>query len=60
MTNEIIGYAVLDKQTGRTVRSYGPDQFRAANRKVDALDNAYGAYRYSVRPMYRAPRAEAA
>lgn len=60
MTNEIIGYAIWDCQTGRTVRSYGPTQFRTATRKADALDSAYGAVRYTVRPMYRALRSEAA
>lgn len=42
-------YQVIDGQTGRVVGTYAT--LRAASRRVDKLDSAYGACRYSVRPV---------
>lgn len=39
----IVGYIVRDRRTGRTWK-YRADQRRAAYRRVDRLDNAYGGY----------------
>lgn len=42
-------FEVFDKHTGKTVS--GPYMSRVrASRRVDKLDNEYGAYRYGVRP----------
>jgi hypothetical protein len=41
-------YIVIDRQTGKQVGKPYASRSRAANR-VDKLDNAYGAYRYSVK-----------
>lgn len=47
---EQVQFEVIDRQTGLKVG--GPYKNRAtANRAVDRLDNAYGAYRYSARPI---------
>lgn len=46
----ITSYIVIDRHTGQQVGK--PHATRArASRRVDALDNAYGAYRYSVRAI---------
>jgi hypothetical protein len=45
-------YEIVDRHTGRIV---GTAKTRAgASRSVDKRDNAYGAYRYSARPVYAA------
>lgn len=45
-----IEFEVIDSQTGKRVG--GPYKGRArANRAVDRLDNAYGAYRYKAKPI---------
>lgn len=45
-----IRYEIVDKQTGRVVATA---KTRAgADRAVDRRDNAYGAYRYSVRTIW--------
>jgi hypothetical protein len=41
---------IIDKHTGRKVGEC--KTLRAASRSVDRRDNAYGAYRYSARPVY--------
>lgn len=43
-------YEVVDKQTGKVLSVH--DNRVRASRKVDRLDNAYGAYRYFVRTIY--------
>lgn len=42
-------YIIVDKHTGHQVGKEYTSRSRASHR-VDKLDNAYGAYRYSVRP----------
>lgn len=43
-------FVVIDRQSGKQVGQ--PCKTRiAASRKVDRLDNAYGAYRYYVLPI---------
>lgn len=42
-------YIVYDRHTGRVMGKPYTSLSRA-RRRVDALDNAYGAYRYGVRP----------
>lgn len=46
-------YEVVDCQTGKVVGTYTQRQ-RARNR-ADKMDMTYGAYRYSVRPVYGCP-----
>ena len=48
----VVQYEVYDRKTGATVRGRGPytDKTRA-RRARDQLDNAYGGYRYGVRPV---------
>lgn len=50
MNTQARKFEIIDKQTGSRVgQPYGT---RArANRRVDQLDNAYGAYRYYVQPI---------
>ena len=42
-------WQVIDNQTGLPMGK--PMARKAASRKVDSLDNEYGAYRYSVREV---------
>ncbi len=42
----IVLYQVFDRHTGKVVRSYLTRLL--ANRAVDRLDKAYGAYRYGA------------
>lgn len=42
-------FEIVDRHTGRVVSTYS-NRIRAS-RKVDRLDNEYGAYRYFVRPI---------
>lgn len=45
-------YEVFDRKTGAKVPGRGPyGSASRARRAVDQLDNAYGAYRYSYRPV---------
>lgn len=46
----ITGYHIIDKHTKDIVGK--AKTLRAASRSVDRRDNAYGAYRYSHRPIY--------
>lgn len=46
-------YVVIDRHTGLQVGHSYATRARAA-RRVDALDNAYGAYRYCVRAVSNA------
>ena len=46
----ITGYVVIDRHTGQQVGHSYATRARAS-RRVDQLDNAYGAYRYSVRTV---------
>lgn len=49
-SDRIRAYEVIDRHTGQRVGK--PYATRvAASRRVDKLDNAYGAYRYAVRAM---------
>lgn len=41
-------YIIIDRQTGLQVGKAYQSRV-AASRRVDVLDNAYGAYRYAVR-----------
>jgi hypothetical protein len=43
-------YGVFDKQTGQQVGKPYSSGARARARR-DVLDNQYGAYRYTVRPL---------
>lgn len=43
-------YEIVDKHTGRVVAT--ATTRKGASRSVDRRDNAYGAYRYSARPVY--------
>ena len=47
MESENKKYRIKDRQTGNMVGGLYVTQ-RRARRRVDRLDNAYGAYRYSV------------
>lgn len=42
-------YQVIDRQTGAVMGTY--DSSIKARRRVDKLDNAYGAYRYYVKSI---------
>ena len=44
-------YIIIDRITGQQVGGTY-QSLRRASRRVDRLDNEYGAYRYSVRPVY--------
>lgn len=44
------GYQVVDGKTGQVLSTHAKRVF--ASRKVDRLDNAYGAYRYRVRVIW--------
>lgn len=44
-------YRIIDRQTQRQVGTDYSSRTRAQTR-ADRLDNAYGAVRYSVRPVY--------
>ena len=46
----VIKYAVVDRHTGEQVGKAYTSKSRARSR-VDALDNAYGAYRYTVKQI---------
>lgn len=46
----MIKYAVVDRHTGEQVGKPYTSKNRARSR-VDALDNAYGAYRYTVKQI---------
>lgn len=45
-----IRYDIIDKLTGAVVAT--AKTRKAASRAVDRRDSAYGAYRYSARPVY--------
>lgn len=45
-----VRYDIIDRQTGQIVGSCLTAI--SAHRSVDRRDNAYGAYRYSPRPVY--------
>lgn len=48
-----IGYIIIDPQdNNRVMGKYRPDGRSRANARRDKLDNAYGAYRYRVKPVY--------
>ncbi len=44
-------WQVIDNHTGAAISK--PMARRAASRKVERLDNAYGAYRYSVKQVQK-------
>lgn len=44
-------YIVIDRQTGSQATKTIYKTRVAARKAADRLDNAYGAYRYSVRPV---------
>lgn len=48
---KIVGYKIIDQKTGEQVGGIYQDG-RRASRRVDQLDNQYGAVRYSRRPIY--------
>ncbi len=50
--NEVIGYNVIDIQTKAVVKSYGQGKGNVARAYANKKDLAYGAIRYSVRPIY--------
>lgn len=43
-------YAIIDRHTGEQVGKPYTSKTRARSR-VDALDNTYGAYRYTIKPI---------
>ena len=45
-------YEIIDRQTGSVVAT--AKTRNGATRAVDRRDNAYGAYRYTARPVYTA------
>ena len=47
-----IGYHIVDGQTGKVIGKYSAEQRNRARARRDKLDNAYGAYRYKVVPIY--------
>lgn len=47
---KLIGFEVWSQ--GRKVASYGPDKGVAASRRVDKIDNAYGAYIATRKAVY--------
>lgn len=47
-----IGYHIIDRHTQQVVGKYGPTQRSRARARVDKLDNEYGGYRYTVKPIY--------
>lgn len=50
-TNETpVRFAIIDTRTGNQVGSLYTNRKRAVSR-ADKLDNAYGAYRYTVRTI---------
>ena len=49
---KIIGYELVDSQTKKVLKKYAADKRRYASRQADKLDLAYGAVRYSVKPIY--------
>lgn len=51
MCGAIVNYVIIDRHTMQQVGKPYTDRKRARAR-VDKLDNAYGAYRYSVRTVY--------
>lgn len=50
--NKVIGYNVIDIQTKAIVKSYGEGKGSVARSFANKKDLAYGAIRYSVRPIY--------
>jgi hypothetical protein len=42
-------WEVVDTRTGKVIGAYA--SAKRARRKVDELDNEYGGYRYTVRPV---------
>lgn len=46
----MIKYAVVDRHTGDSVGKPYTSKNRARSR-VDALDNKYGGYRYTIKPI---------
>lgn len=51
MCGAILGYVIIDRHTMQQVGKRYSNRSRARAR-VNKLDNAYGAYRYSVRTLY--------
>ena len=52
---QILGYRIVDKQTGQQVgKPYSYEQRKRCWHRVDKLDNQYGAYRYRAEPIYEA------
>lgn len=51
----IKGYRLIDTKTGNILAEYAPHQAKLARARMDRMDNAYGAYRYSVQPIYENP-----
>jgi hypothetical protein len=52
MSNEIIGYTLIDGHTKKVLKEYKSHQRKTARNRADKLDNIYGAYRYHVKPVY--------
>lgn len=48
----IKGYQLIDNKTGQVLKEYGPSQRNIARGRADRLDNAYGAIRYTVKPLF--------
>jgi len=49
---QITGYELIDSQTKKVLKKYGPDKRRYASRQADKLDLQYGAVRYFVKPIF--------
>jgi len=48
----VLGYHVIDRQTGEIIGKYGPNRRTMARNLADRLDYEYGASRYHVKPLY--------
>lgn len=53
MDREIIGYRIIDSQTGQQVgTTYTYANRNRARSRADRLNLEYGAHRYSARPIF--------
>lgn len=48
----VTAYHLIDSHTGKLIRVYAADKGLVARKARDRMDNAYGAYRYQVRPVF--------
>ena len=48
----ITGYKLIDTKTKTVIQTYAANKGQVARNRMDRLDNQYGAYRYSVKPIF--------